>query len=59
MTVLLGRCDEDIGGAPDRPFAEALAHYVMHAEDEVLARTRDFPWCGACQVGARSLRQRR
>lgn len=35
MTVLLGRCDEEFG-APYRPFSEALSHYVMHAEDEVL-----------------------
>ena len=35
MTVLLGRCDEEFR-CSYRPFSEALAHYVMHAEDEVL-----------------------
>ena len=35
ITVLLGRCDEEVG-APYRPFSEALAHYVKHAEDELL-----------------------
>ena len=35
MTVLLGRCDEEVG-APYRPFAEALSHYVAHVQVEVL-----------------------
>ncbi len=36
-TVLLGRCDEEVG-APYRPFHEALSHLVAHA-DEALLRT--------------------
>ncbi len=35
MTVLFGRCDEEVG-APYRPFAEALSHYVAHVQAEVL-----------------------
>jgi tetratricopeptide (TPR) repeat protein len=35
MTVLLGRCDEEVG-APYRPFHEALTHYVAHAEEALL-----------------------
>jgi hypothetical protein len=35
MTVLLGRCDEEVG-APYRPFHEALTHYVAHADEELL-----------------------
>ncbi len=35
MTVLLGRCDEDVG-SPYRPFHEALTHYVAHAEEDLL-----------------------
>ena len=35
MTVLLGRCDEDVG-APYWPLAEALSHYVLSAPDAVL-----------------------
>jgi len=34
-TLLLGRCDEDLG-APYGPFVEALSHYVAHAPEEVL-----------------------
>jgi class 3 adenylate cyclase/tetratricopeptide (TPR) repeat protein len=34
-TVLLGRCDEDVG-APYRPFAEALSHYVSYAPEGLL-----------------------
>jgi class 3 adenylate cyclase/tetratricopeptide (TPR) repeat protein len=34
-TVLLGRCDEEVG-APYRPFFEALTHYVAHADEAVL-----------------------
>ena len=34
-TVLLGRCDEEVG-APYRPFAEALSHFVTHADEELL-----------------------
>jgi len=34
-TVLLGRCDEDLG-APYGPFVEALSHYVAHAPEEAL-----------------------
>ena len=37
MTVLLGRCDEEVG-SPYRPFHEALSHLVAHA-DEALLRT--------------------
>ncbi len=37
MTVLLGRCDEEVG-APYRPFHEALSHLVAHV-DEALLRT--------------------
>jgi class 3 adenylate cyclase/tetratricopeptide (TPR) repeat protein len=35
LTVLLGRCDEEVG-APYRPFHEALTHYVAHAEEALL-----------------------
>ena len=35
MTVLLGRCDEEVG-APYRPFHEALAHLVVHADEGLL-----------------------
>ncbi len=35
MTVLLGRCDEDLG-APYRPFQEALGHLVDHVPEAVL-----------------------
>jgi len=35
MTVLLGRCDEDIG-APYRPFNEALSHLVAHTDEDTL-----------------------
>jgi class 3 adenylate cyclase len=35
MTVLLGRCDEDVG-APYRPFHDALTQYVAHAEEALL-----------------------
>jgi class 3 adenylate cyclase len=35
MTVLLGRCDEDVG-ASYRPFREALGHYVTHADELML-----------------------
>ena len=31
-TVLLGRCDEEVG-APYRPFHEALSHYVAHCDE--------------------------
>ncbi len=34
-TVLLGRCDEDLG-SPYGPFVEALSHYVAHAPEESL-----------------------
>jgi class 3 adenylate cyclase/tetratricopeptide (TPR) repeat protein len=34
-TVLLGRCDEEVG-APYRPFAEALSHFVTHTNEELL-----------------------
>ncbi len=34
-TVLLGRCDEEVG-APYRPFQEALSHLVAHADEELL-----------------------
>jgi class 3 adenylate cyclase/tetratricopeptide (TPR) repeat protein len=37
MTVLFGRCDEEVG-SPYRPFHEALSHLVAHA-DEALLRT--------------------
>ena len=33
--VLLGRCDED-GGAPYRPFQEALSHLVTHADEDLI-----------------------
>jgi class 3 adenylate cyclase len=35
MTVLLGRCDEEVG-APYRPFGEALSHFVAYADEELL-----------------------
>jgi class 3 adenylate cyclase/tetratricopeptide (TPR) repeat protein len=35
MTVLLGRCDEEVG-APHRPFHEALSHLVAHVDEELL-----------------------
>ncbi len=35
MTVLLGRCDEEVG-SPYRPFHEALTHCVAHAEEALL-----------------------
>ncbi len=35
MTVLLGRCDEEVG-APYRPMQEALTHYVAHADEALL-----------------------
>src|SRR5271156_2461111 len=35
MIVLWGRCDEG-SGAPYAPFAEALAHYVAHADEQLL-----------------------
>ena len=35
MTVLLGRCDEELG-APYRPFQEALSHLVAHVDEELL-----------------------
>jgi class 3 adenylate cyclase len=34
--VLYGRCDEDLG-ASYQPFAEALAHLVVHADEPMLA----------------------
>ena len=34
-TVLLGRCDEEVG-APYRPFHEALSHLVAHTDEELL-----------------------
>ena len=34
-TVLLGRCDEEVG-EPYRPFHEALNHFVTHAEEWLL-----------------------
>ena len=34
-TVLLGRCDEETG-APYRPFAESLSHYVAYAPEALL-----------------------
>jgi KaiC/GvpD/RAD55 family RecA-like ATPase len=40
MVVLLGRCDESVG-APYAPFAEALGHYVAHADEELLRRYVD------------------
>jgi class 3 adenylate cyclase/tetratricopeptide (TPR) repeat protein len=36
MTVLLGRSDDDLG-SPYKPFAEALRHYVVHADEDMLA----------------------
>ena len=35
MTVLLGRCDEDVG-APYRPFHETLSHLVSHMDETIL-----------------------
>ena len=35
MTVLLGRCDEELG-APYQPFHEALSHLVAHSHESVL-----------------------
>jgi class 3 adenylate cyclase len=35
MTVLLGRCDEEVG-APYRPFGEALSHFIAYADEELL-----------------------
>jgi hypothetical protein len=35
MTVLLGRCDEEVG-APYRPFQEALSHLVAHVDEALL-----------------------
>jgi class 3 adenylate cyclase/ATP/maltotriose-dependent transcriptional regulator MalT len=35
MTVLLGRCDEDVG-APYRPFHELLSHLVSHMDETIL-----------------------
>ena len=35
MIVLWGRCDEG-AGAPYAPFAEALTHYVAHADEQLL-----------------------
>jgi class 3 adenylate cyclase/tetratricopeptide (TPR) repeat protein len=35
MTVLLGRCDEELG-APYRPLQEALTHFVAHADEALL-----------------------
>ncbi|HXW35519.1 MAG TPA: AAA family ATPase, partial [Acidimicrobiales bacterium] len=41
-SVLLGRCDEDLG-IPHGPFVEALRHYVDHApEDFLRAHVQDF-----------------
>jgi len=34
-TVLLGRCDEDLG-VPYGPFVEVLSHYITHASEEAL-----------------------
>ena len=42
MTVLWGRCDEAVG-APYAPFGEALAHYVGHADEQLLrAHVEDY-----------------
>ena len=35
MTVLLGRCDEEVA-APYRPFQEAVSHLVAHVDEELL-----------------------
>lgn len=35
IVVLWGRCDEE-AGIPYAPFAEALSHYVAHADEQVL-----------------------
>jgi class 3 adenylate cyclase/tetratricopeptide (TPR) repeat protein len=35
MTVLLGRCDEEVN-APYRPFQEALSQFVAHVNEELL-----------------------
>ena len=35
MTVLLGRCDEEVG-SPYRPFHEALSHLVAYVDEELL-----------------------
>ncbi|HXW34764.1 MAG TPA: AAA family ATPase [Acidimicrobiales bacterium] len=40
MTVLLGRCDEEVD-APYRSFRESLSHLVTHVDEEVL-RTHVF-----------------
>ncbi len=37
MVVLLGRCDEGMG-VPYAPLAEALSHYVAHADEQLLRR---------------------
>jgi len=36
VIVLYGRCDEDLG-QPYQPFAEALRHLVVHADDDLLS----------------------
>jgi class 3 adenylate cyclase len=37
VSVLYGRCDEDLG-EPYRPFTEALSHFVVHCEEALLAQ---------------------
>ena len=40
VCVLYGRCDEDLG-LSYQPFAEALSHLVIHADDELLVEHVD------------------
>ena len=53
VPVLYGRCDEDLV-VSYQPFAEALAHLVVHAQDSLLgehvatAAERSRPWCRHC-----------
>jgi class 3 adenylate cyclase/tetratricopeptide (TPR) repeat protein/energy-coupling factor transporter ATP-binding protein EcfA2 len=56
MTVLLGRCDEEVG-APYRPFHEALNHFVAHADEELL-RAHVASYGGELVRMAPALRQR-
>jgi class 3 adenylate cyclase/tetratricopeptide (TPR) repeat protein len=56
MTVLLGRCDEEVG-APYRPFHEALSHLVAHL-DETLLRSHVAAYGGELDRMVPALRQR-
>ncbi len=56
MTVLLGRCDEEVG-APYRPFHEALSHLVTNA-DEAILRSHVAVHGGELERMVPALRQR-